>query len=182
MTEANGKLDKLTRPILVGVLVIILLLVNALIFSKEQVVNNGTVMLLDLAPRDPRSLLQGDYMALRYRMAADIGRHSETLTEDGYAVVALDDHDVATFIRIYGDGQPLESNEHLLFYRKRHGVVKVASDAFYFQEQHGRYYQAARYGKIRVSEEGDAVLVGLVDSEFNVLRPPASNASGPGEK
>ena len=43
------------------------------IIGKENIVRNGTAMLLPLAPRDPRSLMQGDFMRLDYAMARTIG-------------------------------------------------------------------------------------------------------------
>ena len=144
--------------VLFGVLVVILLLSNFLIIAKERTLADGKLMLLELAPRDPRSILQGDYMVLRYRMASQIAQHSSELSEDGYVVVTLGKDNVATFKRIHNSDTPLKDNENLLLYRKRNGVVKVATDAFFFQEQHGKYYNAARYGEVRVSNGGDAVL------------------------
>ncbi|MCI0507948.1 MAG: GDYXXLXY domain-containing protein, partial [Gammaproteobacteria bacterium] len=75
MVKNLFKSGKAVNMILFGVLAVVLLLANYFIISKEQVLANGKVMLLDLAPRDPRSILQGDYMVLRYRMAADIASH-----------------------------------------------------------------------------------------------------------
>lgn len=163
---------KVIPGVLFGVLAIILILANYLIISKERILADGQTMLLELAPRDPRSIMQGDYMALRYRMASTIGGQSKGLTEEGRVVVNVDDNNVARFGRVYKKGETLAGDEALLFYRKRHGVVKIASDAFYFQEQHGEFYRAARYGKVRVSDAGEAVLIGLVDAQFNPLQAP----------
>ena len=43
--------------ILWGTLLVILVLVNSMIFGKEKIVRTGQMMLLELAPRDPRSLI-----------------------------------------------------------------------------------------------------------------------------
>ena len=50
---------------------VILLLVNRAIWDKEQQLRDGRVVLLALAPVDPRSLMQGDYMRLRYAVETD---------------------------------------------------------------------------------------------------------------
>jgi len=176
-------LDKITNikaiesKALFGVLVVVLLLANFLIVAKERTLADGKLMLLELAPRDPRSILQGDYMVLRYRMANQIARHSDELTEDGHVVVTLDSNSVAIFERIHNSATPLKENESLLLYRKRNGVVKLATNAFFFQEQHGKYYSAARYGDVRVSSGGDAVLTGLRDGKFRELKPEDSEDS-----
>ncbi|WP_455220511.1 GDYXXLXY domain-containing protein [Kaarinaea lacus] len=169
MANYTLNLEKMSNRILFGVLAVILLLANYLIFSKEYVLANGKIMLLELAPRDPRSILQGDYMVLRYRMAREIAQHSKILTGEGQVVVKLDDKNVAHYQRIYDVSTPPGDNEYLLFYRKRNGVVKIATDAFFFQEQQGKYYSAARYGEVHVSNNGTAVLTGLRDRDFNKL-------------
>ncbi len=65
-------MTNLNTIILVGTLVLILALVNWQIFQKEQHIRHGELIYLELAPVDPRSLMQGDYMALRFQMSNDI--------------------------------------------------------------------------------------------------------------
>ena len=50
-------------------LVIILGLVNWSIATKERHLAEARIVYLALAPVDPRSLMQGDYMALRFRLS-----------------------------------------------------------------------------------------------------------------
>ena len=57
------------RLIVVAALVLILVLINWQIWSKERHLAEGEVVFLELAPVDPRSLMQGDYMALRFALA-----------------------------------------------------------------------------------------------------------------
>ena len=45
---------------------------NAQILLKEHTRTSGNLVLLELAPVDPRSLMQGDYMTLRYAIASDV--------------------------------------------------------------------------------------------------------------
>ena len=49
--------------------VAILALANFSIYSRERLLTEGSVVLLHLAPVDPRSLMQGDYMALNFAVA-----------------------------------------------------------------------------------------------------------------
>ena len=128
-------------------------------------------MLLQLAPRDPRSMLQGDFMALRYVLANDVRRQqSGEESADGRIVVTLDANDIATFVR-FDDGSDVLDGELLLRYRKRGEGVKIASDAFFFQEGQGPLYDRARYGELRVDATGDAVLVKLRDGDLQELGP-----------
>ena len=78
----------------------ILASINFNIYQREQLLSNGRVVLLELAPVDPRSLMQGDYMALRFGVAnqAFAGKDLQTL-DDGHLVLTVDERDVATFSR-----------------------------------------------------------------------------------
>jgi len=174
--SVNAKVALLT---LIGALA----LVNWSIFSKEQHLAEGRVVYLELAPVDPRSLLQGDYMALRFALGQAVQRalpRAETdqsrpwrqsvEAADGHVVVALDDRNIATFRDLY-ERQSLAEDEILLRYRVRHGRVKFATNAFYFQEGHAGVYQPARYGRFRVDGHGELLLVGLHDEQLVPLAP-----------
>jgi uncharacterized membrane-anchored protein len=157
--------------VLWGVLAVILALVNDLIYDKEAVLAEGEAMLLELQPRDPRSLLQGDYMSLRYRLGSELASRTSGATADGHVVVRLDDQRVARLVRVHDGTTPLATDERLLRFRKRGGAVRIAGDAFFFQEGQAAIYQPARYGELRVARGGEAVLVGLRDADFRVLAP-----------
>ncbi|MCL2310681.1 MAG: GDYXXLXY domain-containing protein [Proteobacteria bacterium] len=157
--------------IAVAIGVLILVFLNWSIFQRERLIEQGRIVLLQLAPVDPRSLMQGDYMALRFALANEIGRFKlEELGKDGRAVLKLDENNVAHFVRI-DDGSPLQQGEVRLQYRIRdeYGTVKIVTNAFFFEEGRGSLYESARYGELRVSDTGNAVLTQLRDERFNVL-------------
>lgn len=141
-------------------------------WHKEQILAQGHTILLQLRPVDPRSLLQGGYMVLRYRMADSIAAKVAD-SRDGLAVVSVDPAGAATFVRVWREGEKLAAGERLLKFRKRSLHVRIASSAYFFQEGHAHYYEQARYGAIKVSSSGTAVLVGLYDSNHALLRAPA---------
>ncbi|WP_419465319.1 GDYXXLXY domain-containing protein [Aeromonas caviae] len=43
--------------------------INAAVWRFEHAMSQGEVVLIELAPVDPRSLMQGDYMRLNYALA-----------------------------------------------------------------------------------------------------------------
>ena len=161
--------DKM-RLLIAGIMTLVILgTINFEIAGKEQIVRDGTTMLLRLAPRDPRSLLQGDYMALQYAMVNTVAREADLRgVSDGVAVVQLGDLHEASFIAIY-DGQPLDPAQHLLRFRKRGGSVRLGSDAWFFEEGSADVYNSAVFGEVRVSKNGVAVLTGLMDASGQPL-------------
>lgn len=167
------------RNIAVAALLIILAVVNWSIYQKEHQLASGKIVYLELAPVDPRSLIQGDYMALRFRLANEVYHalpkrednihvRRKVTASDGRVVAQLDKRNIATFKRIYDD-QPLAQDEILLQYRVRNGQVKFATNAFFFQEGDAKYYQPARYGQFRVDDNGELLLVAMYDKELKQL-------------
>lgn len=158
-------------------LVIILALVNGSIVGKEKHLAEGRVVYLELTPVDPRALMQGDYMALRFALSSEVykalpklpgGRKADAA--DGHAVVALDERKVGAFRRL-ADDQPLTRNEILMRYRVRNGAVKFATNAFFFQEGQGQSYQPARFGQFRVDAGGELLLAAMYDEHLKKLAP-----------
>ena len=146
----------------------VLALVNYSIYQKEQLLANGRVVFLELAPVDPRSLMQGDYMALRFALQNAV--LSSGNLRDGHIVVGLDTRGVATFRRI-DDTTPLAADELKLFYRVREKDVKLGTNAFFFQEGDASHYSGARYGEARIDNDGQLLLTGLRDESLRKLGP-----------
>ena len=139
--------------------------VNYSIVEKEGHLASGRAVYLELAPVDPRSLMQGDYMALRFQMANDArtaiaGSGEFPKTHDGRIVATLDARSVASFKRL-DDGSPLAPGEIYLRYRVREGEMKFATNAYFFREGTAQRYEPARYGEVRVSEDGEILLTGM---------------------
>jgi uncharacterized membrane-anchored protein len=153
--------------VLVG-LVLILVFFNWSVVKKEALLRDGTPLLIELAPVDPRSLIQGDYMRLEYRIARDISGHNEW-PRDGQIVVTTGEDNVAMFVRRYEPDTPLAAGEHLLLYRRRDHRIKIGTDAFFFQEGHAMRYQRAKYGELRVDASGESLLIGLRDEQRRPL-------------
>ena len=90
-------------------------------------------------------------MALRYTMAGAVASAAAQVEmNDGIAVIELDELNEASFVSLYKD-QQLRDRQHLLRYRKRGDSVRLASDAYFFEEGSGQEYRAARFGEIRIN-------------------------------
>tara|TARA_R110001583_G_scaffold24340_3_gene88886 strand:- start:201 stop:707 length:507 start_codon:yes stop_codon:yes gene_type:complete len=163
--------------IVIGMLLVILAVMNFSIFSKEQHLKLGDTVYLKLAPVDPRSLMQGDYMALRFDVANQLSdtlqllaNETSTSTHDGQIVVRIDENKVGTFQSIY-QGQALQENELLLNYRVRYDEIKFATNAFFFEEGTAERYEKARYGEFKVNNKGELLLNAMFTEQLTEIRP-----------
>lgn len=141
-----------------------LLLINHAIIDKELTIENGERIYLPLAPADPRSLMQGDYMRLRYALNREIG----TKQPNGLAVITLDERQVASFSGLY-QGQTLKPEQRLIQYKTKRSQVQIGSQEFFFQEGHGKTFDQAAFGELVLTADGKTLLVGLRDAELNLL-------------
>jgi uncharacterized membrane-anchored protein len=143
---------------------------NFSIIGKERIKQNGEIIFLELVPADPRSLMQGDYMTLRFALANalhdDIGLSKGGASEGDirYAPIKLDGKRIAT-LAPRGNGAALKFR-----YRIRNGAVWLGTNAFFFEEGSAAQFQPARYGEFRLdTATGEAVLTGLRDKELKAL-------------
>jgi uncharacterized membrane-anchored protein len=164
----------MTSAVLRGLIVLGALLVlgatNVAILGKERIQRDGDVVYLPLAPVDPRSLMQGDYMALRFAMADDITRRNAAdqrpmrSGEEALAAIQLDDKHIATL----ADAPSTGSIQ--IRYRIRNGRVWLGTNAFFFEEGTADRFRGARYGEFRVDRQsGEAVLIGLRSNTLAAL-------------
>lgn len=152
--------------------------------QKDRVIAHGQKVFVQLQPVDPRSLMQGDYMALRF----DLGPVRAALEQDpGMAmtrpvVARLDARQVATLLRLAQSGEVLAPGELLLPLKRLQGQWTLVTDAFFFPEGQGRVLGGARYGEFRALPGGRALLVGLADARLQPIHPaPDQPLSGDAE-
>lgn len=147
-----------TRIIVIAATLVVLVAVNGSILAKERIRSNGERIFLTLAPVDPRSLMQGDYMALHFTVADQISAQGDVEGAPrgaGRASVNVDERGIAT---LSADG----TGELRLRYRMRGNQVWLGTNAYFFEEGSASRYAQARFGEFRVDRDtGEAVLVGL---------------------
>jgi uncharacterized membrane-anchored protein len=176
-----------------GGLLLALVVVNHGIVQRERILSDGRVVLLELVPVDPRSMMQGDYMALRFAVADDIRdaldpecakwrgtnsagalkcmgtdlRSNELhVARDGYVVVDSVADGIGRFVRVQTSSHPVAAGEVAVRYRARDWwEIRIASNAWFFPEGQAKRYAPARYGELRVNDDGEALLTGMRDDK-----------------
>ena len=137
--------------------------------GKEKLLKEGTLVLLELAPVDPRSLMQGDYMQLSYKIAREFNHDS--IPKRGYFVVKQDTNSVAQPIRIQTGREPLASGELLIEYTApRIWDMNIGAESYFFQEGNAARYDSARSGGVRIDAKGNSILIGLYDKDRKLIK------------
>lgn len=184
-TSKTHWLQKPAVTIIIAILglALVLVVMTRNIIKYENHLATGDTVLLALAPIDPRGFMQGDYMTLSYALERDVfaalnkDPGSYPTNEEGYVIVALDQHNVGQLVRLAANqSKNLASNEIAIYYRIRNGTMQLATNAFFFQEGHGEAFEAAEYGLFRVNDKGEPLLTNLVDKDFKVISPKQAHA------
>ena len=138
---------------------------------KQYVVSSGTEVVLQGAPVDPRSLMQGDYAILDYEIA-DIPEDIKTDFAPGYEViVVLVERDEVWMASRYLGNDRIPKRNGEVFIRgqmQSSGRIDFGIGTYFVAEGTGREIERARDLKIRVSvsDDGDATVTGvIVDGE-----------------
>ncbi len=171
------------KAVLLATALLTLVLINYLIWDKESILRNGDLVLLPLAPVDPRSLMQGDYMVLSYRMPNTLPSADKAAAK-GHLVIDVDEHRVATIKDFYVAGQSIEKSQRLIRYRmreqerfSRRNNISIGADSFFFQEGHRQSFERACFGELRLAASGKSVLVGLRDAERKPIIPKLNDTA-----
>ena len=92
-------MKKYSRILIIVNLILLLGYFNWSVYQKEQTLKDGQLVLLQLAPVDPRSLMQGDYMRLSYKEASSDLLDQQTAIR-GYAILQIDSNQVGKIVRL----------------------------------------------------------------------------------
>ena len=162
-------MKKYSRILIIVNLILLLGYFNWSVYQKEQTLKDGQLVLLQLAPVDPRSLMQGDYMRLNYKEASSDLLDEQTGTR-GYAILRTDSNQVGEIVRLQNTLEPVNDNELVIKYKIINRRLFVGAESFFFEEGQDTLYQKAVYGGLKVDDKGQSLLVGLYDEDFHLIQ------------
>ena len=161
-------MNKYRAAIILLNLILLLAYFNYSVMGKEDLLKDGRLVLLELAPVDPRSLMQGDYMILQYKIAEDIDPYS--IPKRGYCVVSLNGEGIANRPRIQEGPTPLNGDEYAIRYAlSANNRLNIGAESYFFQEGQAEKYGKAKYGGLTIDRNGNSLLTGLYDENLRKI-------------
>lgn len=184
-TNSIPHLLRLKSTAVICLLIVILTGANKLINKYEDILANGQSIILKLAPVDPRSLMQGDYMELNYEILDEVWKtayqtdfydvRSKEFEIDPvtiYALLKQDKQGVAQLcgleIDIPTDFKDCDEQIYLPIKISDRFNTRLPTHSYFFEEGKGAYYAQAAYGEYKF-KEGKALLLRLLDEKLNPL-------------
>lgn len=157
--------QRLQRFAIASAIALILIAASYTIWQFERTLADGQIVNIELAPVDPRSLMQGDYMALAFAIDRDLPDDAEQYK---YAWLSLDNQQRASLHSVANE-LPTDPALVAVLLRQRDGIVSIGPNAFFFAEGTADVYEQARYGQFRIAGNGKALLTVMLDTELNLL-------------
>ncbi|NUF12412.1 GDYXXLXY domain-containing protein [Acinetobacter oleivorans] len=149
-----------------------ILIFVGLVAKNEWHLHHSKSIFIELRPVDPRSILQGDYMALAYELnlqslKALAGSESEALDQVIFnhssvpAKVILDSQN--RVVRTILDNNNSFVGQSLILKNPENRLQALypASRSFLFAEGLAQCYQKAKYAEFKVNTKGEAILFDL---------------------
>jgi hypothetical protein len=178
-----ANVSKVKPLVALAVVLLILIPLNYKVQQFEDVLATGKPVVLKIAPVDPRSLMQGDYMALSYAILNDI-RANLNESEDGvilakekkhpskvYALIHQDEQGVATLCRVEdslpNDFKDCVANVYLPVNNFK-WLPELPSQEYFLAEGKGQHYAQAEYAEYRF-KDGILLLARLLDKDLKAL-------------
>ncbi|WP_027672358.1 GDYXXLXY domain-containing protein [Rheinheimera baltica] len=154
-------------PLAIAAAVLLILAAAGItIYQFEQTLKTGRLVNIELAPVDPRSIMQGDYMALAFAIDREL---KDDARQYKYAWINVNDKQQARLHNL-SNTQPKATPElAAMLLRQRDGIISIGPNAFFFAEGTAERYEQARYGQFRIDASGKALLTGLLDKDLNLL-------------
>ena len=143
--------------------------------EKEALLARGRPVYVELTPVDPRSLMQGDYMRIAFRLPEG-GVPTDT-PRPGLGLVAprpraagtVDARGVLTLQRVLAPAEPAAAGETAIELTPKDGDWVLVTDGWFFAEGDATLWAAARYGEFRLDGAGRALLVGMADAQLGPI-------------
>lgn len=140
----------------------VLIVANTGIWQKQNLIAAGKQIFIELAPADPRSLMQGDFMRLNFGLLQQMPYDNEgdASLPRSRMVVKVDLQGIASFARS-GTLAPAGADEIMLELGRKKDTWTLGTDAWFFKQGEADRWARARYGEFRVDASGHLLLVGL---------------------
>lgn len=151
------------KKIIVSInLLLILSLTGYQIYKEENYRKNNTII-LPLAPVDPRSLMQGDYMILNFNIEREFNKSEWKNEKKGYLKLKIDENGISHFNEY---SQKLAPNS--IKFDNRYKFT-MGVDSYFFQDGKDKHFQQARFAQLFLLKDGSLRLDRLLDKDLNDL-------------
>jgi uncharacterized membrane-anchored protein len=171
-------MNNIKRNLLITNLLLLIAVFLWMRHDKEILLKEGDILVLKLAPVDPRSFMMGDYMTLNYEVNDQLPNRMDfenlsfnpdfNQVNRTKVVVKMQDS-LAVFVRM-NNKEPLQKGEYELPCVRNYFMWQILPNEYLFQEGRSKHFDQAEYAQFRVNKSGDVIIEHLLDAKRKPLR------------
>jgi len=160
-----------------GSILFLIVVLVGFVFVQERIVSTGTEVILETRPIDPRDLLRGEYVILRYKIetdslvSAEISNKSLINGDSVYVRLAIDNRQVASVVEV-SKAKPDLSSDLWMKGKVAGNLVRFPHlEQYFVPEGAGIPIERLRndvFTKVSILN-GEARIVGLLDKNFDEI-------------
>ena len=159
--------NNISRLFIILIITIQFLFIIGSVMSYESQLKSAKEIVVKLAPLDPRSLIQGDYVRLRYEFAQECSRKINITSLKKFRVVLTPQQSQFVFKELL-----TMSEDHLLTEgdiilngkRGKGNRIIFGIENFFIEEGTGRdIEQRSKYAILKVTKKGNAFVTKLLE-------------------
>ncbi len=160
--------NRLASLLTVFVIVIQFAFILGTVINNESNLKSAQEIIVKLAPRDPRSLLQGDYVILTYDITRATQKAIKGKHMKKFRVVLTPENNIYKFKEVITSTQnyALKQGDVLMNgkVQKRYRVV-FGIENYFVEEGTGRDVErSAKYARVKIISKGDAFITELLET------------------
>jgi uncharacterized membrane-anchored protein len=166
-------MTKIYRLGILASVLVALVMAGRAVLGFEGVYRSGQDFYLAMRPVDPRSLMQGDFMALGYE--ADGPRDLATAEGEAeparrrWAILSLDARRIASLVGYASQTPRLEAGQVALRVDDWGSRTLIEPRSYFFQEGQGAVFADARFVVFRYRDPAAPLLYGLASETLEIL-------------
>ena len=149
-------------------LMVLLVYFNWSVFQKEAIGKEGKLFFLELIQSNGKSLMQGDYMRLQYKVQDSLKK--ALWPAHGMVIVQVDTNSIIQTVSLQDNTIPTKETEYAIEFNRTKFQLSIGAEAFFIQEGYHKKYEAAKYAGIRVDEKGHSLLIGLYNEQLKLIQ------------
>ena len=173
------KFIKFKNYFFIILVIVVFYIINIYIKTNEEILKSEKFYILEIESKNIWNFLKQDYIELNYKFFDKVFFDKVYFNNNNfinnnfvnkYSIVLIKTNNkgLARFKKIY-QGETLKNNEIILNIKIKNDKIYIGDNKFYFLEGESYKYSFAKFAYLNINKNGDAILVKLLDKNFNKI-------------
>ena len=179
------KFTKYKNYFFIILVLVVFYIINNYIKTNEEILKSEKFCILEIESKNIWNFLKQDYIELNYKLLDNIyfnknsnknfnknsnknSNNIKFINKHSIVLTKTNNKGLARFKKIY-QGETLKKNEIILNIKIKNNKIYIGNNKFYYLEGESYKYSFAKFAYLNINKNGDAILIKLLDKNFNKI-------------